>query len=213
MLAAGLLLSAGSLAAQERSGYLGETYSKLQETKSASGQQIKRWVAPELAAGKFTSLILEPLVLYPEPKATSQVSTATLKEITAYLDQALRRELAGVATLVNEPGPGTLRVKPAITAAAAKDQGLQPYEVIPLAFVFSQAKKAAGTRTKEAFLALEWQAFNAQSGALLGAGMREGTGQKLKEPKDNVTLDHYKPLLDAWAKDARLFFESVKAGK
>lgn len=40
--------------------------------------------------------------------------------------------------------------------------------------------------------------------------MREGTGQKLKEPNDPVTLAHFKPLLDAWAKDARAFFESAR---
>lgn len=78
-----------------------------------------------------------------------------MKDITAYLDQALRRELSGVVELENVPDPGTLRMKPAITAAAAKDQGLQPYEVIPIAFIFSQAKKASETRAKEAALAVE----------------------------------------------------------
>lgn len=104
-------------------------------------------------------------------------------------------------------------MKPAITAAATKDQGLQPYEVVSIAFVFSQAKKAYGTRAKKAALAVEWQALDAQSGALVGAGMREGVGQKIKEPTDKVTLGHFKPVLDGWAKDARAFFEAARAGK
>jgi hypothetical protein len=41
--------------------------------------------------------------------------------------------------------------------------------------------------------------------------MREGRGEKLKAPTDAVTLDNYKPVLDAWAKDTRAAFEA--AGK
>lgn len=200
----------GTAVAQERSGYLGDIYSRLEETRSPSGQQIKRWVSPEMSAGKYTRIVLEKTVLHPEPKPSKQVSANTLKEITAYLDQALRRELSGVAQIVDKPEPGALRVKPAITAAAAKDQGLQVYEVLPVAFVLGQAKKAAGVRAKEATLAMEWEARDAQTNVLVGAGMREGIGQKLKETNDPVTLAHYKPVLDGWAKDARAFFESIK---
>ncbi|HYH41049.1 MAG TPA: DUF3313 family protein, partial [Burkholderiales bacterium] len=113
-----------------------------------------------------------------------------------------------VLKVVDQPAPGTVRLKPAITAAAPKDQGMQVYEVLPLAFVIGQARKASGTRTKEAVLAMEWEARDAQSGDLVAAGMREGRGQKLKAPTDSVTLENYKPVLDAWAKDARAAFEA-----
>jgi len=46
--------------------------------------------------------------------------------------------------------------------------------------------------------------------SLSPAGMREGRGQKPKAPTDNVTLDNYKPVLDAWAKGARAAFESAR---
>jgi hypothetical protein len=203
-------LATGTALAQEKSGYLGDAYVRLEDTGSPSGQQVKRWVSAEMSAGKYTRMVLEKTVLYPEPKPSKQVSAEVLKEITAYLDEALRRELSGVVQLVDQPGPGTLRVKPAITAAAAKDQGLQVYEVLPIAFVFAQATKAAGARAKEATLAMEWEARDAQTNALIGAGMREGTGQKLKETNDPITLAHYKSVLDGWAKDARAFFESAK---
>jgi len=202
-----LLLGAASGAvAQENSGFLGDAYPKLEQTKSSSGADVKRWLAPQMP--KFDKVLIEKTVLYPEPKSTKQVSDTTLRAITAYLDQALKRELGAVLKVVDEPGPGTVRLKPAITAAASKDQGMQVYEVLPLAFVLGQAKKAAGTRTKEAVLAMEWEARDAQSGDLVAAGMREGRGQKLKAPTDSVTLENYKPVLDAWAKDARAAFEA-----
>ncbi|HYH43795.1 MAG TPA: DUF3313 domain-containing protein, partial [Burkholderiales bacterium] len=123
--------AASGAIAQENSGFLGDAYPKLEQTKSVSGADVKRWVAPQIP--KYESVVIEKTVLYPEPKSTKQVSDSTLKAITAYLDQALKRELGAVLKVVDEPGPGTVRLKPAITAAASKDQGMQVYEVLPLA--------------------------------------------------------------------------------
>jgi hypothetical protein len=201
-----VLLGTSGALAQENSGFLADAYGKLQETTSASNAQVKRWVAPSLV--KYDKVLLEKTVLYPEPRSTNQVSSATLQSIKVYLDESLRREIGAVAQLVDTPGPGTVRLKPAITAAAAKDQGFKPYEILPAAFVFSQIKKASGTRAKEAALAVEWEARDAQTGELVAAGMREGRGEKLKAPTDSVTLDNYKPVLDVWAKDARAAFET-----
>jgi hypothetical protein len=201
-----VLLGASGALAQDKSGFLGDAYGRLEETTSASNAQVKRWVAPALV--KYDKVLLEKTVLYPEPRSTNQVSSATLQAIKAYLDESLRREVGAVAELVDKPGPGTVRLKPAITAAAAKDQGFKPYEILPAAFVFSQIKKASGTRAKEAALAIEWEARDAQSGELVAAGMREGRGERLKAPTDSVTLDNYKPVLDIWAKDARAAFET-----
>lgn len=203
----GVGLLAGAAVAQENSGYLGNNYSKLEDAISPSGQKARRWLAPDMTPGKYDKVLLEKTVLYPEPHGTDQVSMATLKEITAYLDEALRRELGGAIQLVTEPGPKTLRIKPAITAAAAKDQGLKPRELIPVALLFAAAKKAAGKRAKEATISVEYEARDAQTNELVAAGMREGTGRKLERPTDRVTLADFRPVIDGWAKDARMFFQ------
>lgn len=203
----GISLLAGAAVAQDNSGFLGNNYSKLEDVTSPSGHRAKRWMAPDMVPGKYDKLLLENTVLYPEPGATDQVSTATLKEITAYLDEALRRELAGAIQLTTEPGPKTLRVRPAITAAAAKDQGLKPRELIPLAFVIAAAKKATGNRAKDAVIAVEYELRDAHTNELVGAGMREGIGRKLERPSDRVTLADFKPVIDEWARDARMFFQ------
>jgi len=206
-----MILFGGTSFAAETSGYLGEAYSKLKEAKSVSGVKVKRWVSPELLSGKYTAVIVESSILYPEPKPTEQVSAEVMQQITAYLDEALQRELAGVVEITTEAGPSTLVFKPAITAAAAQEEGFQAYELLPVAFVFGKVKQASGGRAKEATLSMEWLVTDGESKELVGAGMRSGSGQKLKSPTDNVTLDNFKPLLDAWAKDARAFFQSTKA--
>jgi len=203
----GVGLLAGAAVAQENSGYLGNNYSKLEDATTPSGQKARRWLAPGMTPGKYDKVLLEKTVLYPEPHGTDQVSMATLKDITAYLDEALRRELGGAIQLVTQPGPKTLRIKPAITAAAAKDQGLKPRELIPVALLFAAAKKAAGKRAKEATISVEYELRDAETNDLVGAGMREGTGRKLENPTDRVTVADFKPVIDGWAKDARMFFQ------
>ena len=208
-LVAVLLLSAGGVLAQENSGFLGDAYGKLQKTTSPSGDDVKRWISPALA--KYDKVLLEKTILYPEPKGTGQVSDASMRLISGYLDEALRREIGAVMQVVDQPGPGTLRLKPAITAAVSKDQGVQPHEALPLALIVAQAKKAAGKRAKEAVLAIEWEARDAKTGELLGAGMREGRGQNPNAATDRVTLDSYKTVLDTWAKDTRAALETTRS--
>lgn len=208
----GICLFAGAAIAQQNSGFLGDNYSKLQDAQSPSGAKVKRWMAPGVTPGQYEAVLLEKTVLYPETKGTDQVSAATLNEITAYLDEALRRELTGVIKLAAQPGPKTLRFKPAITAVASQDQGLKPYQVIPIALVFTMAKRTSGTAAKQASLSLEYEVRDAQTNDLVGAGMRQGT-EPLKNPADRVTLAIVKPVIDGWAKDARAFIESTKAKK
>lgn len=203
----GVGLLAGAALAQENSGYLGNNYSKLEDVTTPSGQKARRWLAPGMTPGKYDKVLLEKTVLYPEPDVTDQMSTATMKEITAYLDEALRRELGGAIQLVTQPGPKTLRIKPAITAAAAKDQGLKPRQLIPVAFVMAMAKKATGAAPKEATISVEYELRDAQTNDLVGVGMREGIGRKLDRPTDRVSLADFKPVIDGWAMDARMFFQ------
>jgi len=202
---AGVSLLAGAAVAQQNSGFLGANYSKLTDAQSPSGQKVKRWIAPTVTPGKFEFMMLEKTVLYPEPRSSDQVSVAVLKEISAYLDEALRRELSGVVKLVDEPGPKTLRFRPAITAVAAKDLGLKPYQYLPIAFIVT-----AGKTSKGASLAVEYEARDADTSEVVGAGMREGSGLELKSANDKLTLAHFKPIIDGWAKDMRAFVEAAK---
>lgn len=209
-----VFVAAGTIADEKskesmHSGFLVEsTYLKLQDVQSASGQKAKRWISSEVTPDKYESLLLEKTVLYPEPQGTDQVSTATLNEISAYLDEALRRELAGVVQLATEPGPRTLRLKPAITAAATKEMGLKAYQYLPIAFIATRGKRGTG-----AVLAVEYEMQDSSTGEVVGAGMREGTGKELKSPTDQLTLDHVKPVIDVWANDVRAFIEAARTKK
>ena len=210
---AGAFLLAGPVAAQEKgksmeSGFLGSGYSKLKEVDSPSGLKVKRWIAPEMKAGTYEMLLLEPNVFFPQPKSTEQVSEQTLKEINAYFDEALRRELSGLFQFAKEPGPKTLRMKTAITSVAAKDMGLKPYQLLPIAFIAT-----GGKTSKRASIAAEYEVQDTDTGKVVAIGMREGNGVELKSATEKLTLAQVKPVIDAWAKDVRAFVEAARQKK
>jgi hypothetical protein len=210
---AGAFLLAGPVAAQEKgksmeSGFLGSGYSKLKEADSPSGLKVKRWIAPEMKAGAYETILLEPNVFFPAPKSTEQVSEQTLKEINAYFDEAVRRELTGLFQFAKEPGPKTLRMKTAITSVAAKDMGLKPYQLLPIAFIAT-----GGKTTKQASIAAEFEVQDTDTGKVVALGMREGVGVELKSATEKLTLAQVKPVIDAWAKDVRAFVEAARQKK
>lgn len=211
---AGVFLLAGSVVAQDKaaksteSGFLGNGYAKLKDAESPSGLKVKRWIAPEMKAGSYEMVLLEPNVFFPQPKSTEQVSEQTLKDINAYFDEAVRRELGGLFQFAKEPGPKTLRLRTAITSVAAKDMGLKPYQLLPIAFIVT-----AGKTSKQAALAAEYEVQDTDTGKVVALGMREGLGVELKSATEKLTLVHVKPAIDAWAKDVRAFVEAARQKK
>jgi len=189
------------------SGFLTETtYASMEDVRSPSGERAKRWIAPGVSFAQYDAVMLDKTVFHPAPQPTEQLDMATLNQIAAGLDEAFRRELKTVVRVVDRPGPSVLRMRPAVTAAAAKDEGLKPYQLLPVAFVLTM-----GQTTKRAVLALEYEVTDTATGQLVAAGMREGEGAKLETVKDTLTLDKMQPAIDAWAKDAAAFMQAAKA--
>ncbi len=46
------------------------------ETKDAQGKTIRAWVSPKLTPANYDAILLDPLVFYPEPRPSEQVSAA-----------------------------------------------------------------------------------------------------------------------------------------
>lgn len=212
--AASIFMLAGPVAAQgsatkfKPSGFLGNSYSLLQDAQSPSGQAVRRWVAPEVKSGAYESVLIEPNVFYPQPKSTQQVSAQTLADINAYFNEAVKRELTGLYKFASEPGPKTLRLRTAITSVAAKDMGLKPWQLLPIAFIAT-----GGKTSSDASLAAEYEVQDTDTGKVVAVGMREGVGVQLKSATAPLTLADVKPVIDAWAKDLRAFIEAARQKK
>src|SRR5690606_12742071 len=156
-LSAGLLLAgcaSQTTQPDQYSGFLAD-YSQLQPATSASGAPVLRWVSPDYQASRFAAVYVEKPVFYPAPRPSAQVSQAALEQVTDYLYQAIRRELAQRMPVVDTPTSDSLVLRSAITGVDTSAEGLQFYEVIPIALVAAAASTAAGTRDRDTAIYIE----------------------------------------------------------
>ncbi|MFC4278140.1 DUF3313 domain-containing protein [Achromobacter aloeverae] len=187
------------------SGFLGD-YSRLEKQDAPGGGTRLAYVNPTFTPANYTALWLDPVVFYPEPKPTENVSMATMNQVREYMDQALRSRLDGKVRMVNHAGPGVAHARLAITAVGAETEALAPYQYIPIALVVTGAKAAIeGGRPQEATLAIEAQVSDSQTGKLLFASVRGGTGGEVRSASQGqgaVQPEQLKKLIDTWADGA-----------
>lgn len=194
---------------EQYSGFL-KDYSKLKEEKSPSGAAVMRWIEPRVDANKFTSVYVEPSQLYPKPQPTAKIPQKTLNGITQYYDQTLKNAFSSALPLANEPGPGVLVVRPAITAASAETKGLRPYEVIPIALVAAGVSAATGIRDQDTSLATEAAFLDGSDNKLVAEVVRKGAGADLDNSAQVLQANDFKAVLDVWAKDMVKSYEQLK---
>jgi hypothetical protein len=100
-------------------------------------------------------------------------------------------------------------MRAAITGAKDEKAALAPYEYIPIAFVITTAREAAGVRAKDATVYAEAEMLDSVSGEWLGGVVKKGTGEAVTGGKSGqMTLEEVKPLLDKWARLAADFVGS-----
>ncbi|WP_426139038.1 DUF3313 domain-containing protein [Pseudomonas sp. DWP3-1-2] len=201
--------SSSLISPDEYSGFL-KDYSQLKQEKSPSGADVMRWVDPKLNLGKYTSVYIEPSQFYPKPQGTDKIPQSTLQGITVYYDQALKREISKSLPIAASPGPGTLIVRPAITAVTRKTEGLKPYEVIPVALVAAAVSTASGIRDQETTIATEAAFIDADNHKVIAQVVRKGSGQPLESASQVMQPSDVKAVLDGWASDLHQSYLRLK---
>lgn len=196
-MALGITIGASvSTMANAESGFL-KDYAQLQTEKDPLGIERRIWISPDLTRDKYQKFLIEQGVFYPAPKPSDQVPSQSLAQIRDYLDASLRKAVGSVLPLADKPGPGVARVRVAITAASV-DSGLKPYQLIPVALVFTAAKEASGKARHDVKLAVESEISDSQSGKPLARSARDPKGIELKGD-EKLTFEMTKPKIDDWA--------------
>jgi len=176
------------VSSDQYSGYLND-YSKLTKVK---GQENLRWISDELSTGGYNKVMFDKTVVYPQ-----SISTLFLEDVAAIFDHALRKSFTGDVEVVTQPGPGVLRIKPALTGLTSETEGVKTYEFIPIAAIYNGFKAAMGWRSKVSQLFLEFDVIDSVSGQSMAAGVRKGTNEQLTQ--DEVTLSDVRPIVQEWA--------------
>jgi hypothetical protein len=196
------------------SGYLSkDVYAKLEKLETDNNVDAMRWLDPRLNFTNYQKILIDNVVLYPEPVPGPQVSAETLEKIQAYLTQELVAKVSTVVEVTNEPGPGVLRMDTAVTGVELKTEGMQVYEVVPVAAVFGGVKALTGTRDRDVQVFLEVKFSDSQSGEVIGAAIRKIEGRQLKGMKDELELEDMQESLDTATDDAQREISRVMAKK
>lgn len=189
---------------QHYSGFLAD-YSQLKPSESASGEPTLRWISPDYKSSQYQDVLYTPVVFYPAARPTARVSQQTLDQIRSYTDIQLKGAIATRLPLVNQASPHTLKVRAAITAVSAENEGVQFYEVVPIAAVVASTMAASGHRTQNSELFLEIEASDAVTGKPLIRVVRKAFGKTVGNSTTPVTFDDLKPGIDTLVRDTVSF--------
>ncbi|EOC0209018.1 DUF3313 domain-containing protein [Cronobacter dublinensis] len=210
---AALLLLAGCSSSvtkpEQYSGFL-KDYSGLEKVTSATGKPAMRWVAPAFNLNNYDSIVYNPVVYYPTPKPTAQISQKVLDGLLNYTNTQLKNAAASRKPLVATPGPRSVIFRGAITAVDSSKEDLQFYEVLPVALVVAGTEVATGHRTMDTSLFFEGELIDAATQKTVVKVVRKGEGKDLKNENTPLTVENLKQVIDDMATDARMFDSAPK---
>ena len=177
----------------------------MKETQSASGQTVLRWVDPSYNESKYDNIVYNPVTYYPVPKPTTQVGQQVLDQLLTYTNTQLKSAISKRKPLVTTPGPRSLIFRGAITGVATSKEGLQFYEVIPVALLVAGTQMATGHRTMDTNLYFEGELIDAATNKPVIKVVRKGEGKDLSNESTPMAFETLKKVIDDMATDATMF--------
>jgi hypothetical protein len=209
---ASLTLSCASPASQARSaepsGFLGD-YSKLKEGGKDEALLVYR--NPSASFASYDKILFEPVTVWASKKV--EIPDDELQGVVDYLDSAVRNALGGDYQLVDRAGPGTLRLRIAITEAIDANAVMGTVStIVPQARLLSEAKRVAtGTAGFVGTAGVEGELSDSLTGERLFAAVDRRAGGKSVSGATQSWKD-VKDAFDHWAGrlKARLAAERAK---
>jgi hypothetical protein len=189
------------------SGFLGD-YSQL--TRGGEGEAQLRYINPDVDWKKYRSVLIDTPVVYVDSETTNLIK-ADQKRLTDKLHDALEAALETNFEIVEEPGPGVLRVRTAITEAQGSKillnaaTGLVPQ----LRLATMIGSMATGTAVLVGKCSIEAEILDSTTGSRLAAAVDQRAGRK--DPHN--MLDKWADVESAfkeWAEKMRARLESLR---
>jgi len=193
---------------EEFSGFLSD-YSQLEKSVSIDETPVRKWISPELKEHNYTKIMLDPVVIYPAPQPTPQLSSEVITSIRTYLNQELRHEIGKNYEIVDEPAEDVIRLRTAITGVKTTPEDLAVYEYIPVGLVLAGVSTATGSRDEMVQIYVEAELSDSLSGEKLAAGVKKGFGETIEGSDDQVELDNAIPVLNGWVQSSLGFLNTT----
>lgn len=186
------------------SGYLND-YSGLQEARSYTDKPVLRWISPDFNPDNYDSIVYNPVTYYPKPKPSTQIGQNLLDQLLTYTNTKLESAVAKRKPVVSTPGPRSLIFQAAITGVSSEQEGLQFYEVVPVALIVASTQMATGHRTMDTRLYLEGELIDASTNKPVVKIVRMGEGKTVPNEKTPLVIENLKNVVDDIATDIAMY--------
>ena len=195
------------------SGFLGD-YSQLRPGKE--GEALLVYVRPGVDWKKYDNVWLEPVTVWGDVKTgfLQSVPKDEAQVLADYLDASLRNSLSKDYKLVDRAGPGTLRLRVAITEAEGSTVPLDlASTVVPQMRALSTVKRiATGTDAFVGKAGVEGEIEDSITDQRLVAAVDRQVGQKRLQGVTN-TWDDVQGAFDYWSERVRARLAEFRAGR
>jgi len=172
----------------KKSGFLGD-YSQLQ--KGGGERALLYYVKPGVYWAGYDKVILDSVsIWYSENSEFEDVPQEELDNLAHYLYDAVKKQLEQNWTIVDKPGPGTIRLRMALTEAegASREMDIATTYLPPARLISEGTKLATGTHAFVGETTIELEVLDSISNDRLLAIVDKRSGGK-----------HYEGSTDNWA--------------
>jgi Protein of unknown function (DUF3313) len=191
-------------------GFLGPDASKL--APGPEGGAALAWINPNAQWNKYDKILLEPVQFWAAEDST--VSTADQETLTGYFYNSLKTNLQKSFTLVNQPGPGVMRLQVALMDATTATPVLRSISVvIPQARILNGAQSlATGSYAFVGSAEAEMKASDSVTGELLAEAVDKRAGGLGLKSAASFRWGDAQNAMDYWAERIPQRLQELKTG-
>jgi hypothetical protein len=163
-----------------KSGFL-QNYSVLVPISSSEADtRIWRYRKAGVNPSTYTAVILDPIYL--NQNATKEISPEAINQAKIALQDSMVSSvnMRGNLRIVNQPGPGVVRVSVGITGAESSANSLQPWNFTPIGLAMNAAAYAGGVNAKTPAMLVESRITDSQTKEVIGEGLVTIQGESFR---------------------------------
>jgi hypothetical protein len=162
---------------------------KVMQSVDNTPKDIRAWryLKPGLFISSYTAVMIEPVYLN-QREYTKEITPEVITQTKKILEEAIRQAVLrrGDIKIVNQPGPGVLRVAVAITGAEISADGLRPWNFTPISLAANANTYAAGVNSRTPALVMENRITDSQSREFIAGDMVAVQGEPFRLGSSSV---------------------------
>ena len=178
------------------SGFL-DDYTILEEGTTQDKDTLG-YLTPGINWQKYHGVLIDKVLMI-TPEGEVQDSTEIRKAVAKKYEALLREELNKDFNVVDQAGPGIIRLQTAITSVYTSHDDLKGYQYVPIAAAVTGAARASGVEKQTSRVMSELRIVDSVDGQLLGQAVDLKAGEKTQDKDSGILLAEVVPILEQWA--------------